>query len=139
MARDLYPPPEVRSWRIGHLWVVRIHGEVDVLTVPDIRRHLDKAVLGPQPPMVAVDLTSVTFMSSAGIGVLVELHHLIAARKGSLTVALPPQGRARRLFELTRLTDLFRVRETLQEAVEELRNAQPAAVHDQSIDLPEQP
>jgi anti-anti-sigma factor len=92
--------------------VVAVRGEVDVATAPALRRaladvgarrHDDAAVV----PLV-IDLSGVTFMGAAGLGVLVG-----AARRerlaGSEVVLRDPSRRTLRVLEITRLCDVFRV------------------------------
>ncbi|MEU8377970.1 STAS domain-containing protein [Streptosporangium sp. NPDC048865] len=62
-----------------------------------------------------------TFITSAGVGALVRMRQDVQRRHGRLIVVLPAQGRARRLFELTRMVDHFEVRLTLPGAVNALR------------------
>ncbi|WP_199439818.1 STAS domain-containing protein [Umezawaea beigongshangensis] len=50
------------------LLVVSAQGEIDLLTAPRLARALD----GDLPALVVVDLTRVTFLTAAGIGVLIE-------------------------------------------------------------------
>jgi anti-sigma B factor antagonist len=49
---------------------VALHGEVDVLTVDQVRRTLTDA-LAERPKAVVVDLTRLTFIDSTGLGALV--------------------------------------------------------------------
>ncbi|MFF5113675.1 STAS domain-containing protein [Streptosporangium sp. NPDC000509] len=118
-------PPQVQSWRLGPVRVLRLIGELDAVTVPDVAVALEKALLAFEDLRLVVDLTQVTFIASAGVGALVRIRQEVQRRGGRLIVILAPQGRARRLFELTRMVDHFEVRRTLPEAVHALRQHGP--------------
>ncbi|GAA3000515.1 STAS domain-containing protein [Streptosporangium longisporum] len=117
--------PQVQSWRVGPVRVLRLAGELDAVTVPNVAVRLDEALLTFEEVLMVVDLTQVTFIASAGVGALVEIRQKVQQRQGRLVVVLPPQGRARRLFELTRMVDHFEIRLTLPAAVSALRPHEP--------------
>ncbi|MGS2646470.1 anti-sigma factor antagonist [Streptosporangium sp. LJ11] len=117
--------PQVQSWRLGSVRVLRLVGELDAVTIPDVAVTLDEALLTFEDLRLVVDLTQVTFIASVGVGALVRMRQDVQRRQGRLIVVLPAQGRARRLFELTRMVDHFEVRLTLPEAVCALRQHEP--------------
>ncbi|MEU8384048.1 STAS domain-containing protein [Streptosporangium sp. NPDC048865] len=121
-------PPQVQSWRLGPVRVLRLIGELDAVTVPAVAVRLEEALLTFEDLSLVVDLTQVTFIASAGVGVLVRIRQEVQRRGGRLIVVLAPQGRARRLFELTRMVDHFEVRLTLPEATRALRQHGPRAL-----------
>ncbi len=55
---------------------------------------------------VVVDLRRVTAIDAAGVGVLLHLRAIVAARGARLTVAAPPP-RVRRVLQLTGLATVF--------------------------------
>ncbi len=56
---------------------------------------------------MTIDLSAVDFMDSSGLAVLVSIHKRLAGQGGLDLVGLGP--RLRRLFELTRLDQVFRL------------------------------
>jgi anti-sigma B factor antagonist len=69
--------------------VVRVEGEIDMQTVDEFNRALDDACRRVEPPMtVTADLTEVTFMSSAGVTVLLAVHHRCRRRGTPLRVRI---------------------------------------------------
>lgn len=94
---------------------------------------LEEALLTLERPGLVVDLTQVTFIASVGVGALVRMRQEVHQRQGRLSVVLPTGGRARRLFELTRMVDHFEVRLTLQEAVSALRAQNPSPLVDGEV------
>src|SRR4051812_13058119 len=51
-------------------WTVHVHGELDLMTGPQLREHLAGA-LSRSGGCVVVDLTGTTFCDSSGLGALV--------------------------------------------------------------------
>jgi anti-anti-sigma factor len=82
--------------------VVRLRGELDVATAPD----LERALLKPRPAgeQVVLDLGELRFMDSTGLSVL--LRAAVAAKEGDWEIvlrAVPPN--IRRLFEIAGVDD----------------------------------
>jgi anti-sigma B factor antagonist len=90
--------------------VVTVAGELDTLTAPDLRAALDGALADPTCRRLVLDLSGVTFLSSAGLSVLVTTREDTRARSIELQLAGLTGNRAvRRPLELTGLIDLFNV------------------------------
>jgi anti-sigma B factor antagonist len=51
--------------------IVSAHGEVDLLTAPELERYIEIA-LDKQPSAIIIDLTDVEFLASYGMSVLVQ-------------------------------------------------------------------
>src|SRR5262245_18072824 len=60
-------------------------GELDVLSVLDLRPVLDTLVSG-RPPKVEVDLSQLRIVDSSGVGALVSLYKRVRAQGGDLVV-----------------------------------------------------
>lgn len=85
--------------------LVVVEGELDVATSPRFRRRLDDAVdAGARD--VRVDLSSVGFMDSSGLGALMAVHHRLRDCDGRITItgAAPP---VRKILEITALDEVF--------------------------------
>ncbi|MGJ0506006.1 MAG: STAS domain-containing protein [Methylocystis sp.] len=65
---------------------------------------------------LVVDLSSVNFIDSSGLGALLSGYKNASQRGGSLVLA-GPQPRVRAMFELTRLNRVFDIYPRLQEAL----------------------
>ena len=63
--------PQVQSWRVASVRVLRLIGELDAVTVPHVAVKLEEALLTLESPVLVVDLTQVTFIASVGVGALV--------------------------------------------------------------------
>ena len=80
---------------------VRVAGEVDLDTASQLAARLD-ACHG----RVVVDLASVAFIDSSGLGTLVRARNRLTSEGGFLFVQEPSES-VRRVFELTGLTELL--------------------------------
>lgn len=62
--------PATSVVRDGDTVTVSLHGEVDVLTVDEVRMALGEAISG-RPPLLEVDLSDLSFIDSTGLGALI--------------------------------------------------------------------
>lgn len=84
-----------------------VEGEIDVATAPRLMAALNDAVTQAVRSVV-IDLSSVGFMDSTGLALLINAHRrLTRQRKGFAVVC--PQGPLWRVFELTDMLDTLRV------------------------------
>lgn len=77
---------EQRGWV-----VVRVSGEMDLVTSPVLRRRMHSAVADGRRDVV-LDLSGVRFCDSSGVGVLIGGRRLIRSCQGRLRLILPAQG-----------------------------------------------
>lgn len=94
--------------------LVRLSGEFDVASVPEVVAALDEAIADPESRTLAVDLSEVTFLDST------MLQTLVAARDRAQLARKPvwlvrPEPLAWRVFTVTLLNKLFRDFATLDE------------------------
>lgn len=99
---------EVRVTAYDGVTTVRLAGELDTYTVPDVRAAFTRLVVTPGTQVV-VDLRDVSFIDSSGLGALIGLHHRLAAAGARLQ--LLSGGVASRLLELTHLDQVIDVLE----------------------------
>jgi anti-sigma B factor antagonist len=88
---------------------VRHEGDLDIVTSEDLKRRLARLVEDGSATVV-LDLRSVGFVDSSGLGALVAMHHFAEARGTQFVVQGVP-NHVRQLFSLTRLDDLLHVDE----------------------------
>ena len=91
---------EVTTEELDDTWVVRPVGDVDVATAPFLRAHLT-----PIDGKLIVDLTGVTFLSSAGISVLFDTYRRLG---GGMTLGRP-SDHVRMVLEVVGLEGLIEV------------------------------
>ncbi|NMO90305.1 STAS domain-containing protein [Actinomycetospora sp. TBRC 11914] len=92
--------------------VVTVRGALDLALAPTLRRMVDRAVR-LRPARLVIDLTTVTFLASAGMSELVlanrQLDGVVRVVVASRLVMRP--------LELTRLTDELEIRASLADAL----------------------
>ncbi len=86
---------------------VRIRGELDCHTAPQLEAALLRLVEGGAPQVI-VDMRSVHFVDSTGLSVLVGGMKRLRDRGGSMVVRSPTQA-TRKLFEITGLNTVLDV------------------------------
>ena len=97
--------------------VVRVTGELDLYAVSPLRESLDAIVVDAVgAPKLVVDLTGLTFMDSTGLGALVMTQKKVRVLQGSFGVVCSG-GPVFRLLEITGLTHVLRVSDTVDAAV----------------------
>ena len=85
--------------------ILRIEGELDAVTSPELRPTIEK-IVGDRPSRVTVDLSGLRLIDSSGVGVLVALYKRMRAAGGDMRiVGVSDQPRA--IFRLLRLDAVF--------------------------------
>jgi anti-sigma B factor antagonist len=87
--------------------VLFVEGEIDVASAPRLIGALNDAV-AEAARSVIIDLTSVGFMDSTGLALLINAHRRLAVRRKGFAVVCPV-GPLRRVFEITDMVDTLRV------------------------------
>ena len=96
--------------------VVAVVGDVSAVNIDPFRKGLADAIARKQPRTV-VDLSQTTFLSSPGLAVLVQGLQLSQRGGGQLYLAAA-NDRVRGIFEIARLTEVFRMVPTVDSALE---------------------
>lgn len=89
---------------------VRLSGEIDTYTVPQVRGAFQK-VPATTGHKVVVDLTDVTFLDSSGIGAIIGLHRRVVDADGRLVLVCTGMP-----LQLVRLMSLDQVIDVVQTA-----------------------
>lgn len=76
---------ELHARVVEGTWVVTVHGELDLATVPAFRSAAIQALADGWTDLV-VDLEPVTFVDSAGLGVLIGLRRRVRDVSGELRI-----------------------------------------------------
>jgi anti-sigma B factor antagonist len=84
---------------------VVLDGEIDIATAPAIRRFLMAAINGGDVHL-AVDMSGVTFIGAAGIGVLVAAANRAREAGGGLSL-LAPSRQVQRLLDILHLNAIL--------------------------------
>jgi anti-anti-sigma factor len=102
-----------RHWR-GSTVVIGCSGDLDMLTAPELERHLADAI-GSRPAAIVVDMSGVDFLSARAMDVLAETHRRVSADIDFAVVADGPA--TSRPMRLIGMADLFSIHPTLAAAL----------------------
>jgi anti-anti-sigma factor len=104
------PEPEtelvVHRSVVGRRCVLRVDGEIDVLTIPLLQAAIDEA-LDMGALELWLDFTPTDFMDSTGLHALLETHSRIGKLNRSLIVICPQGTPVHRLLELSGAGELI--------------------------------
>ena len=89
----------------GSTTTLKIRGELDATTTPDIRPALDE-IASQSPKRVVVDLSSLRLIDSSGVGGIVSLFKRVRAAGGHFEV-LGVCGQPSSIFKVLRLDRVF--------------------------------
>ncbi|MFQ6392996.1 STAS domain-containing protein [Nocardia sp. KC 131] len=103
---------EVNARSVGSATVITVSGEVDVASAPRLQTAIEDALRG-NPVLLVLDLSSVGFLGSAGLSVLLMASE--SARQDGLRVVVSDQ--VRRPIEVTGLDKLLVLFDTLDGAL----------------------
>jgi anti-sigma B factor antagonist len=106
--------------RHGTVVVIRLHGELDMLTAPSLRGCLVVALSEVQSPHLVIDAAQLTFCDSSGLSVLLSGLSLAESTGGSLALSAV-NGQLARLMSITGLSTHFQIFPTTREAIAELQ------------------
>jgi anti-anti-sigma factor len=104
---------------LGDVTVVELSDRVDAVTSPDLKARLHGLIAEGRTRLV-INLRDVVLVDSSGLGMLVSCLHRCVAAGGELCLAEVPEF-ARNIFEITRLTRVFRLAADETEAVEAVK------------------
>jgi len=109
-------PFQVEAESAATLHTVRVAGELDQGTAPELREALGDALDGSAPVSVLVDLSACNFIDSTGLSLLVEAKRRLADDDRSFGVCCPDAD-VRRLLELTGIDQAVGLFDTRDAAV----------------------
>ena len=95
--------------------ILAVEGEIDAYTAPKLQSALDETI-PERATDVVVDLSQVGFLDSTGLGALVSGLNRAREHDGDLALVVATD-RVRRIFEISSLTELFALHETLEAAL----------------------
>ena len=111
----------------GTTTFLRIRGELDALSAPELRPALDKLV-DERHPEVDVDLSELRLIDSSGVGALVSLYKRVRANGGSVRFT-GVKAQPLVIFKLLRLDIVFGLAEDGRQAVYGLAPEQIGRAH----------
>lgn len=94
--------------------VIDVHGELDMLTAPRMRREVVDRL--PQPSVVVLCLDGVTFLGTSGLAVLIELREHTQKSGARLALACT-ERRVLRPLSIAGLHHLFDIHDSVAESL----------------------
>ena len=104
--------------------VLRIGGEVDVYTAPQLRERVIQ-LLGHGARHIIADLREVEFLDSTGLGALVGSLKRVREQDGSLKLVVA-DGKITTIFRITGLDRVFALHPSFPDAIDGDQHWQPA-------------
>jgi len=101
---------------IANTALLRIGGELDMLTVPDLQARLHDAIAGTSGAVIA-DLTEVQFLSSSGLTLLLGLQSDLAAQDRPLRLVVGGSNAVNRPLLITGLDRFLELHPDLDTAL----------------------
>jgi anti-sigma B factor antagonist len=109
---------EITSKKVEDITVVQLAGELTAVTAGDTQARVLQLV-GTGGKMI-LDMSRLSFMSSAGLRMLLMLYRTISGRGGKILLVGLPED-IRNTMSLTGFLDLFRHSDTLEAGLAELK------------------
>ena len=97
---------EVKYYSQEKLLIFKITEEIDECKVKNIRRRADYEIERFMPKRVVFDFDSVTFMDSAGIGMIIGRYKQVALIGGTMLLANLTES-VRKIFEMSGVLKLI--------------------------------
>ena len=99
---------EVNEVESNGVAVVRVAGDVDLYSSPELRASLQKAIATAKTGL-GVDLSAVPYMDSSGVATLVEGRHSADKKKISYTL-ISPSSSVMKVLQLSKLDSYFEIK-----------------------------
>ena len=116
----------MESVSAGDCAVLRVAGEIDVYTAPELRERVIR-LIDDGTLHVIVDLREVDFLDSTGLGALVGSLKRLRMRDGSLDL-VTNGGRILQVFQITGLSRAFALHSSVPDAIAADQHWQQAIV-----------
>lgn len=98
----------------GETLYVRLSGEIDHHSAVGVRVGIDEKLMNDRPRVVYLDLSSVDFMDSSGLGLIMG-RLATANRYGGELIVLDPSAAAERIISLAALNRVIKIQFSEQE------------------------
>ncbi|MFN2340294.1 MAG: STAS domain-containing protein [Halanaerobium sp.] len=100
--------------------VLKFEGEVIFDNSNQLKEEVKKRLAKKEGiESLIIDLSKVPYLDSSGVGVVLSLFKFMRNRNGSLAIA-EPNEKIRRVFEVTKMTEIIPVYTGLEEALQEV-------------------
>ncbi len=97
-----------------NILIASLEGELDHHSTESIRNEIDRAIVSGQVKHLIFDMSHLSFMDSSGIGLVIGRYKTMCSLGGR--VALVASGRMQRIIQMSGLTRLISVCQSIEEA-----------------------
>jgi anti-anti-sigma factor len=108
-------PFKISSENRSSCVVIKLCGSCNMVEASRLGEELLRAT-SKQPRLILLDMSELDFITSDGLGSIVAGYLRCRKYKGDIRLIGPPSG-IRQLLELTRLTNLFEIRPSVEEGL----------------------
>ena len=115
MSENSHKDLTLKMHQVGSATVVRVCGSAGIDEADKLRRELEK-LAAEETPLIVLDLSDMEFICSQGLGAIITGHLKCRHHKGQIKL-VNPRPAVRQLLETTRLTKLFPVYATVEQAI----------------------
>ena len=109
---------DIKIRTVEQIVVVELDGKIDSKTAPQVQAQISPLV--QRGSRIVLDMTGVTYMSSAGLRLLVAAHRQVADSNGKLALAGLAE-RVRDTMSITGFLPFFTIYDTVQAALAALK------------------
>ncbi len=88
---------------------VKIRGDIDHHSAKRVRAQIDEAILSRKPHFVILDLSSVDFMDSSGLGLILG-RYAYATDMGARLIIYKPTGRIKKILEMAGIERIIEIK-----------------------------
>lgn len=103
----------------GNMLIVELSGELDHHSAEEVRVKIDDRIDRANIQKVIFDFSSVSFMDSSGIGVIIGRYKRVSLRDGKVAIAAVNKS-IKRIFDLSGIFKIINVYSSVNEAIEKL-------------------
>lgn len=114
MSEDADNPLELATREQGRARIVRVLGSVSLDEADRFRHALEE--LAAAAVLLVLDLSEMDFICSTGLGAIIAMHQKLRGVSGDVKL-VNPQPAIRQMLEATRLTKLFGIYASVEDAV----------------------
>src|SRR5262249_19560560 len=107
---------EIESEQAGNAWLVRVRGEIDMTNTIALSASIERGMPSGASRLV-LDLSSTTYVDSAGVALLLRLAERLRNRRQELRLVVAPASSVRAVLDLSGVAGAMRVESALPDAL----------------------
>jgi anti-anti-sigma factor len=116
MAISVNRPLELQVQQKGRAVMVMARGFAGATDAPKLQAELQRLAKTPGA-LIVLNLTNLEFLGPDGLDAMLSAHLLVKAQHGQIRL-VSPNAEIRRMLQVTRLTEVFPIYDSVSQAVE---------------------